>query len=1175
MVTFGPYTSYAYTYDLGPGSCTFPAFRGIQLYQDDILNQAVSAINTSSLNSTLKNAAINVVNTIATSANFIPVNSIVSPFTATELSVTGIASVTGPEGITPPTSYCSTYEVSFTITVDINPSVSFVNLPTTVNSGENYSIRVDGYSPTGNLTSIVIQQSTNGGGTWVQLLSTGFAPTGSRSVSVNNSNISTGANTTILLRSISYDDAGNNSGYTQRTVNINATPTVSYTQSPPLTVAQNAYHYIEALGNDIDTLTWGYLTNVNIDYRVNGGSWTPFAYQGIGGGGASPFPYSGNGFTFSTAGTVDFRAQAVDANNSVSSYNTITITVLASTPTPTPTITPTPSPTPTITPTPSPTPTRTPGPTATPTPTPTPTATPVPTNTPSPTPTLVPTVTPTPTPTPVPGQLSVYTPWTFALTGSPIWVQTIYPISSGMQRCSVNWGDGTTPIAPFTNTSSDNYFLYSYLSAAPGETYYSLTATSLQGILTTPRILTNRFYIKNTVPSYNIEDYYDPATQTATLPYNLNQVLVGSNEWAVSDVINASFTKINDNFNYLLNIAQALKLNNDLNLIEWCARFCGDSYSTNLTYGNSAFAWKTNIDGLNWENSFNDYATLSAVGITDGIIKDLKSYRFTSTSAPDYYNYIIFSAEGSIPDHIQIRTNDWRNTIVLSATSLGDNFPSFASLSSVEVLNNQVYLLDEQTVYRANVALSGTLAQSKLVSLSQVGGVSGTRSSIYGFNVPTEINAFNDKIYVCDSDNSCIKVYNTALSWLKTYFVSDLSPYSIRRLAVDRSTENVFALGLSFAPVPPILTNSTMVSAGSGIGGDQTMYRVSWIHDGLRLQNNTTNKLSAFSLYGQLSGSDNYIPLTSAVTLSTNAVIPYTSSQTITYMAASGFKYSSFKVQALGDEFDSELSNSVPTPNVFNFASPYKVFEIDSNNNLVKSFTIPSNSAYVSLSGNITSTTVINKMVIDPTGTFMYFITDDYIYKYLTDGTALNRLNLPSKSSLGGVEKLKTGFIDDRLNFFVSTNRRVFKFVDIPDTINLYDVETVDSLFTALSSVTINKDEFIQDWVYNKSLLPLLQNHEILYKALKYKYKIELDSNGNYIVNPTSNTSFTTTPLSSTDIVNTYNVTQDNFVHSNEFVTSSVVNRALTKIYSLQQDILKLMAPRITQQLPNYTQNTL
>ena len=1073
------------------------------------------------------------------------------------------------------------------------PSVAFVNLPTTINTGEAYSIRVDGFSSAGLLNLIIIEQSTNGGGTWVTLLTDSFSNTTSRSISISNSNTTTGPNTTILLRTIAYDSNNNSSGYIQRTVNVNATPSVAFTQLPSSTVSQGLFSFIEALGSDPDTLSWGYLTNVNVDYRINGGAWTQLSHQTRGSG---TFPYAGDGFNFNTPGTTDFRAQSIDANGSVSSFVINSITVVATSPTPTPTVTPTPTPTPTITPTPTTTPTRTPtptptptitptpGPTGTPTPTPTPTvgptATPTPTptptatNTPTPTPTNAPTFTPTPTPTPIP-QLAVYTPWTFALTGSPVWLQIVSPISNGIERCSINWGDGTPSLSANTFVNSDNYFLYSYLSAAPGETYYSVSATSLQGSTFIPSVLLDRFYIKNTVPSYDIENYYDPATQNAALPYNLNQVLVGSNEWAVSDVINASFNKLYQNFDYLLNLAKVLKVNNDLTLIEWCARFAGDSYTTNLTYGNSAFAWKTNITGLNWENSFNTYATLSTVGITDGIIKDIKSYRYTNTSAPDYYNYIIYSGQGTVPDHLQIRTNDWRNTIVLSATSLGDNFPAFTSLSSVDVLDKQVYLLDDQTVYRADISLGSSLSQSKLVSLSQVGGVSGTKENIYGFNVPTEIKALNGKVYVCDSNNSCVKVYNTALSWLNTLYVDVLSSYCAQKIGLDRSNENVFILGRTFAPVTPILTNTTLVSAASSTAGDNTLYRISWIHDGARLQNNTTNRLSAFSLYGQMQGTDTYVPLTSAVLLSTSAVIPYTNPQTVSYVAASGIKYNSFKVQALGDSFNSDLSNSIPTPNVYNFVSPYKMFVINANNSLVNSFTVPSNSAYVSLSGNITSTTEINKIVLDPTGTFLYIITNEYIYKYLTDGTALNRLNLPSKNTLGGIENLKTGFIDDRLNFFVATDRRVFKFVDIPDTLDLYEVDPVDSFFIPLSSITINKDEFIQDWVYNKKLLPLLQNHEILYKAIKYKYYISLDSNGNYIVNSVSNTSFTTGPLSSTDIQKPFTVTQDNFIHSNEFVTSSVVNRALARIYNLQVDILNLMSPRITRQLPDYTQNTL
>ena len=209
-------------------------------------------------------------------------------------------------------------------------------------------------------------------------------------------------------------------------------------------------------------------------------------------------------------------------------------------------------------------------------------------------------------------------------------------------------------------------------------------------------------------------------------------------------------------------------------------------------------------------------------------------------------------------------------------------------------------------------------------------------------------------------------------------------------------------------------------------------------------------------------------------------------------------------------------------------------------------------------------------MLIDPTGAFLYFITNENVYKYLTSGRALNRLTYPDKDSLGAIENLKTGFIDDRLNFYICTDKRVFKFVDIPSTLDLFDANAVDPLILPLSSINLNAEEFVQDWVYNKSIMRLLQNHEILYKAIKYKYKINLDANGN-LITPSNNiteTGFTVTGLSGIDIATPFSVSQDYFVHSNEFVTSSVINRVLTKFYDLQEDMLTLVSARIDRALP-------
>jgi len=595
---------------------------------------------------------------------------------------------------------------------------------------------------------------------------------------------------------------------------------------------------------------------------------------------------------------------------------------------------------------------------------------------------------------------------------------------------------------------------------------------------------------------------------------------------------------------------------------------------TTLASASTTFKWHTNINGLNDDNSF---SSISAIGIADGTIKDIKSYSYTTNTAPDYYTYIAYSASGNVPDHIQIRVNDYRNTCVLSATHLGSNpnIPTFQSINAIDVINNQLYILDSGIVYKAGLNINSTIDTSYLTSLQKIGSsVAGDINDKNNFNNPKDIRACNQLLYVCDSFNSCVKVYNTALSWVNTLYVNQLSAYSTERIEINPVSNNAYILGKTFAPVAPILTGVSAVS----LNATTTNYTVSWVHDGLRLlQPTSINSLSAFNLFGLPTDGQTFVMLTSAALVSAtpstyNGSI-YGQTQSVTYTAASGITYTNFAIQAKGNnKFNSDLSNSVPTPYSYYFNSPYKVFEINSSNQLVNSFVLPSNTKHISPAGNIQSTTNINKVCIDPTGVFLYFITDSYIYKYLTNGTALVRVEDPSKSSLGGYETLRTGFIDNRLNFFVATDKRVFKYLDLPNTLNLYNASVVDTLFTSLSGITINSEEFVQDWVYNKSILKLLQNHEIFYKSIRGKYNINLDYNNNLITD--GNNGFTVTGLRSTDIGSSLNIDQNNFVHSNEFVTSAVVNRVLTNLYNLQLQILKLVSPIITKQLPGYTSTT-
>jgi len=54
-----------------------------------------------------------------------------------------------------------------------------------------------------------------------------------------------------------------------------------------------------------------------------------------------------------------------------------------------------------------------------------------------------------------------------------------------------------------------------------------------------------------------------------------------------------------------------------------------------------------------------------------------------------------------------------------------------------------------------------------------------------------------------------------------------------------------------------------------------------------------------------------------------------------------------------------------------------------------------------------------------------------------------------------------------------------------------------------------------------------------------------------------------------------FSINDSYFVHSNELVTSDVINRTLTNIYILQNDILNLVTPKKVKALPSYTSNNL
>ena len=138
---------------------------------------------------------------------------------------------------------------------------------------------------------------------------------------------------------------------------------------------------------------------------------------------------------------------------------------------------------------------------------------------------------------------------------------------------------------------------------------------------------------------------------------------------------------------------------------------------------------------------------------------------------------------------------------------------------------------------------------------------------------------------------------------------------------------------------------------------------------------------------------------------------------------------------------------------------------------------------------------------------------------------------------------------------------KVFKFdekVNYKSTI--YDAYKSDTY--SLSSFTIDEEEYVTNWVINKSLHKLIYNHLLFRDNIHSKYRGQYDNQGrlqylgiDYIKDTDPN-------------LFTYNPDLNNFIGLNEPVMADVVNRPLEKIFDLQVNLLDMVNEKISNKYP-------
>jgi len=189
-----------------------------------------------------------------------------------------------------------------------------------------------------------------------------------------------------------------------------------------------------------------------------------------------------------------------------------------------------------------------------------------------------------------------------------------------------------------------------------------------------------------------------------------------------------------------------------------------------------------------------------------------------------------------------------------------------------------------------------------------------------------------------------------------------------------------------------------------------------------------------------------------------------------------------------------------------------------------------------------------------------YVTTASNVYKRLVDqpqdeiGSYLFYLyNVNTEEKLTGFDSLST--VNGDINFIFSKDGNTGKFSAWFDNLNLFNVLLADDFDVyTLDDISISPNEYLQNWVFNKSLSKLIVNHMRLRDQIFGKFLYRSDSYGNITFRGTRY--FTPAEYAS---INYFQQNITNYIGMNEVLQNNIINRCLEQIYNVQVAMLNVL----------------
>jgi hypothetical protein len=161
------------------------------------------------------------------------------------------------------------------------------------------------------------------------------------------------------------------------------------------------------------------------------------------------------------------------------------------------------------------------------------------------------------------------------------------------------------------------------------------------------------------------------------------------------------------------------------------------------------------------------------------------------------------------PTHLLVMEMDFKSELSPAIRHYSNKVESvnditFGDISSIAINSEKNYLYVADSFYNKvylytieNFTSNNVVMRKRgKIMIKSLGSGTGNLGSRDKFNKPTVVRVGDDhKVYVMDSGNNCIKVYDENLNWLKTISKkSDFSSEQIVDIAIDKKTGYVYAL---------------------------------------------------------------------------------------------------------------------------------------------------------------------------------------------------------------------------------------------------------------------------------------------------------------------------------------------------------------------------------------------